>query len=201
MHVIGALIFPRFELLDLYGPLEMFGMFPDEFQIRIVAAHPDPVASTQGPRTAVDDLIGARDGYDILLVPGGAGTREGVHDRPLLDWIARTAASAEITASICTGSALLAAAGVLDGRAATTNKLAFDKMIPYGPKTDWKRRARWVEDGPVFTASGVSAGTDMSLAVIERLLGPDHAAQAAQWAEYERNSDPDNDPFAVESPS
>jgi putative intracellular protease/amidase len=201
MRTIGALIFPKFELLDLFGPLEMFGMFPEEFEIRIVAAAEGPIASTQGPRTAVDDLTEVRDSYDILVVPGGAGTRSGVHDKALLDWIARASSKAEITASICTGSALLAAAGVLDGRAATTNKIAFDKMTPYGPNTDWRRTARWVEDGPIFTASGVSAGTDMSLAVIERLLGPAAAEKAAYWAEYERNADPENDPFAIEEPA
>lgn len=197
MRKIAALIFPRFEVLDLYGPLEMFGMFPKEFDIRIVAATPDPIASTQGPRTAVDQLISDAQTYDLLLIPGGAGTREGVNDDVLLNWIKVHSETAEITASICTGSALLAKAGVLDGRSATTNKLAFDKMTPYGPTTNWHRTARWVEDDDIFTASGVSAGIDMSLAVIERLLGPKAATDAALWAEYERNSDPDHDPFAA----
>ena len=198
MRTIAALIFPDFELLDLYGPLEMFSMFPDEFEIRIVAEFSPDVPSSAGPRTAVDDQIAEQDDYDIILVPGGRGTRRDVENQPLLDWLARAAAKAEITASVCTGSALLARAGLLDGKAATTNKLAFDWVAKQGPNTDWRRRARWVEDGNIFTASGVSAGTDMSLALIERLLGLEKAAQAAHWAEYERNADPDNDPFAVE---
>ena len=198
MRTIGALIFPDFELLDLYGPLEMFSMYPDAFEQRIVAQYSPDVPSSAGPRTAVDDQIGEQDDYDILLIPGGRGTRVDVDNEALIDWIRRAAAKAEIVASVCTGSALLAKAGLLDGKAATTNKRAFDWVAGYGPKTDWRRRARWVEDGDVFTASGVSAGTDMSLAVIERLLGPEKAAQAAVWAEYERNQDPDNDPFALE---
>ena len=198
MRTIGALIFPDFELLDLYGPLEMFSMYPDAFEQRIVAQYSPDVPSSAGPRTAVDDQIGEQDDYDILLIPGGRGTRTDVDNEALIDWIRRAAAKAEIVASVCTGSALLAKAGLLDGKAATTNKRAFDWVAGYGPKTDWRRRARWVEDGDVFTASGVSAGTDMSLAVIERLLGPEKAAQAAVWAEYERNQDPDNDPFALE---
>lgn len=198
MRTIAALVFPEFELLDLYGPLEMFSMHPEAFTQTIVALGPDPVASAAGPRAAVDATLDAGDAYDILLVPGGRGTRRDVENRPLLDWLARAAANAEIVASVCTGSALLARAGVLDGRAATTNKLSFDWVAGQGPKTDWRRRARWVEDGDVFTSSGVSAGTDMSLAVIERLLGPEKAAEAALWAEYERNADPDHDPFAAE---
>ena len=199
MRTIGALIFPEFELLDLYGPLEMFSMYPKEFEIRIVAQYSPDVPSSGGPRTAVDDQITEQDQYDILLVPGGRGTRKDIDNPVLIDWLARAAAKAEIVASVCTGSALLAKAGLLDGRAATTNKLAFDWVASHGPKTDWKRNARWVEDGNIFTASGVSAGTDMSLAVIRRLLGDKAAEKAAFCAEYEANMDPDNDPFAIEA--
>ena len=144
MRTIAALIFPDFELLDLYGPLEMFSMFPDEFEIRIVAEISPDVPSSAGPRTAVDDQIAEQDDYDIILVPGGRGTRRDVENQPLLDWLARAAAKAEITASVCTGSALLARAGLLDGKAATTNKLAFDWVAKQGPNTDWRRRARFV---------------------------------------------------------
>lgn len=195
MRTIGALAFEGFELLDLYGPLEMFGLLEDEFRIRIVAETRAPVASAQGVRTDVDDLTSDGAPYDVLLIPGGRGTRREVGNEGLLQWLAAAAARAELTTSVCTGAALLARAGLLDGRAATTNKLAFDAMTKYGPKTDWRRRARWVEDGPIITASGVSAGIDMSLAAIERLVGPEAAAKAALWAEYERNADPDHDPF------
>ena len=198
MRTIAALVFPEFELLDLYGPLEMFSMHPEEFTQKIVALDAAPVASSAGPRTMVDAVLDERDDYDILLVPGGRGTRRDVENKPLLDWLARAAPKAEIVASVCTGAALLARAGLLDGRPATTNKRAIDWVASQGPKTDWRRSARWVEDGNIFTASGVSAGTDMSLAIIERLLGPEKAAEATYWAEYERNSDPDHDPFRVE---
>ncbi|MFN3261505.1 MAG: DJ-1/PfpI family protein [Pikeienuella sp.] len=196
-RTVGALVYPDFELLDLYGPLEMFGMFPDEFALRIVADGANSVPSAQGPRTTVDDLIGV-ERYDILLVPGGRGTRRDVKNARLLAWLREAAEGAEIVASVCTGSALLARAGLLDGRGATTNKLAFDWVAKQGPKVDWRGRARWVEDGKFWTASGVSAGTDMALALIGRLLGPEKARQAADWAEYTPNEDPANDPFAKE---
>lgn len=197
MRTIGALIFPGFEILDLFGPLEMFGMLPDEFNARIIAQGHDPVASTQGPRTAVDVTTNNMQCCDLLLVPGGAGTRTEVHNGELLGWIKSVSAQAEIVMSVCTGSALLAQASVLDGKRATTNKRAFDWVCSQAPEVAWVRRARWVHDGNVYTSSGVSAGIDMSLAVISQLLGQETAEQVASWAEYQWNDDPGNDPFAT----
>lgn len=198
MLTLGALVFPKFELLDLFGPLEMFGMHPKTFDIRIVAETAGPVASTQGPRVAVDILTGDSTKFDILLVPGGAGVRHEIANQGLLGWLGEAAAEAKIVTSVCTGSALLARAGLLGGLRATTNKRAFDWVASLAPATRWQRRARWVEDGRFITASGVSAGIDMALAVIARELGPDAARDAALWAEYVPNTDPGDDPFAVD---
>lgn len=195
MKTIGVLLFPEFELLDVFGPLEMFGM-NDDFAIRLVAEARE-VASAQGPRSVIDDLISEDRTYDILLVPGGRGTRREVGNDTLLDWLKRKAQAAEYVTSVCTGSALLAKAGLLDGRKATSNKMAFEWVTSQGPKVVWQRRARWVEDGKYFTSSGVSAGIDMSLALIERICGAEAARQAAHWAEYRRHADPADDPFAV----
>ncbi len=195
-RIVGVLLFEQFELLDVFGPLEMLGMLDEDFAIRLVSEQAREVASTQGPRSVIDDHFADECAYDILMVPGGAGTRREVGNKPLLDWLTRTAARAEIVASICTGSALLAKAGLLDGRRATTNKLAFDWVAAQGPAVQWQRKARWVEDGKFITSSGVSAGTDMALALIARLLGIDRAREAAHWAEYVWNEDSANDPFA-----
>lgn len=197
MRTIGVLLFPEFELLDVFGPLEMFGML-DEFSIRLIAEKERTVASTQGPRSLIDDLFADDRVYDILLVPGGRGTRREVGNPLLLDWLKRKAAGAEYVASVCTGSALLAKAGLLDGVAATSNKLAFEWVKSQGPSVRWQSRARWVEAGRFFTSSGVSAGMDMSLALIARICGEAQAHQAATWAEYEWRKNPDDDPFAVE---
>ncbi len=212
-RTIGAFVFPGFELLDLYGPLEMFGFFPEEFDIRIVARTADPVASRAGPRTLVDvawgegcsggatwsERHGAGDGVeapDLLLVPGGPGTRRLVDDGVTLAWLAETAPRAAHTLSVCTGSALLARSGVLDGLHATTNKAAFAWVESQGPQVHWVRQARWVKDGSFYSSSGVSAGMDMALAVIADLLGRPAAEQAALWAEYSWHDDPAHDPFA-----
>lgn len=196
MKTIGALVFPGFELLDLYGPLEMFGLNREAFEIRIVAETMEPVAATAGPRTVPDDAFGDRGRYDILLIPGGQGSRPGVENKTLLDWIEEQSSRAEIVSTVCTGSALLARTGFIDGKSATSNKLAWDWCVAQGPKVKWVREARWVEDGNIFTSSGVSAGTDMSLALIEKLIGTEAMQTIAKRAEYVRNADAGNDPFA-----
>jgi putative intracellular protease/amidase len=154
------------------------------------------IPSTQGPRSEIDDLFADDRAYDILLVPGGRGTRREVDNSRLLSWLKLKAAAAEYVASVCTGSALLARAGLLDGLEATSNKLAFDWVNKQGPSVLWQRQARWVEAGKFFTSSGVSAGMDMSLALIARICGEPKAHQAAHWAEYEWQDDPRHDPFA-----
>ena len=196
MRTIGALIFPGFELLDMFGPLEMFGRLSEQFEIKMVAETSGSVASAQGPKTVVDRLISEGDRYDLLLVPGGPGTRTEVNNPELLAWLTEASSHTELVLSICTGSALLAKAGLLDGVRATTNKAAFQWVKSQGPRVQWQPQARWVEDGKFFTSSGVSAGMDMSLAVLAKLFGRQKAEDVAVWAEYEWHSDADWDPFS-----
>lgn len=193
---LGVLLFPEFELLDVFGPLEAFGHARDWFRIVTVAEHPGPVMSSQGPRAVADHGLDDCPPLDILLVPGGMGTRREVDNPRLVDWIARQARAAETTTSVCTGAALLARAGVLDGRRATSNKRAFAWVAGQGPKVEWVRQARWVDDGSVVTSSGVSAGIDMALHLIGRLAGPAVRDEIATRMEYEWHSDADHDPFA-----
>jgi putative intracellular protease/amidase len=194
---LGVLLFPDFELLDVFGPLEMFGMAPESFRLVMVAAEAGEVASRQGPRVVADTGYDDAGHCDLLLVPGGRGTRVEVGNPVLLDWLRAQGDAAELVASVCTGSGLLARAGLLDGRRATSNKWAFDWAMAQGDQVRWVREARWVEDGRFFTSSGVSAGIDMSLAVIGRLLGNDRARECAASAEYEWNEDSGHDPFAT----
>jgi transcriptional regulator GlxA family with amidase domain len=195
-QTVGVLLFPEFELLDVFGPLEAFGQARDFFRVLTVAEHAGPVASAQGPRAIADHGLDDCPPLDILLVPGGMGTRREVGNRTLLDWIARQARRTATTTSVCTGSALLAKAGVLDGRRATSNKRAFAWVMEQGPKVDWVRQARWVEDGNVVTSSGVSAGIDMALHLIGRLAGAGVRDEVATRMEYVWHDDAANDPFA-----
>ena len=196
MRRIGALIFPGFELLDLFGPLEMFGMLKDSYDLQLVAETSASVASNQQVRANPDMTFEDSDRFDVLFVPGGMGTRREVGNMALLDWIRTASEQAEFVLSVCTGSLLLAGAGVLDGRRATTNKAAFTKIADQYQKVDWVKQARWVEDGKFITSSGVSAGMDMALGAIALMHDRETAAKVAMWSEYDWHQDKDWDPFA-----
>src|SRR5881397_507008 len=187
-RTLGVVLFPGFELLDVFGPLEAFGGLGGLFRVMTVAERAGPVASAQRVRAVADHGLADCPRLDLLLVPGGIGTREEVENRTLLDWLARRAAEAEIVTSVCTGAALLARAGLLDGQHATTNKAFFQWVADQGP--------RWVDDGKFVTSSGVSAGIDMALHVIARTHGREVSENVARAMEYEWHTDADWDPFA-----
>ena len=193
---VGVVLFHNFELLDVFGPLEMYGMLPESFEICMVAEKGDEIASKQGPKSVVEHEFDEGRQYDILLVPGGMGTRKEVDNPVILEWLRSQSAGAEYVTSVCTGSVLLAGAGLLENLQATTNKKAFAWATSYGDKVNWQKEARWVEDGKFFTSSGVSAGMDMSLSLIGKLLGRETAEQVAIWAEYEWHRDANWDPFS-----
>lgn len=192
---LGAVLHQDFELLDFYGPLEMFGLV-GKLEIVTVAEHAGEVASFQGPKGVAD--VGFTDcpPLDLILVPGGAGTFPQLENQAMVGFLASRSAEAQIVMSVCSGSALLAKAGVLDGHRATSNKQFFFLAERVSDQVEWITDARWVDDGHVVTSSGVSAGMDMALAVIERLWGPDEAVRIADLAEYTRQTDPTIDPFA-----
>jgi putative intracellular protease/amidase len=195
VKTVGTLLYPGFELLDVFGPLEMFGALTSDYSLQMVAETAGPVASRQGPQTIADVAIADAKPHDILLVPGGRGSRREVNNAELIAWVGRHAQACEIVASVCTGSALLARAGLLDGRKATSNKLAFAWVAAQGPNVDWQPHARWVVDGKFWTSSGVSAGIDMALALIAELNGTEKAQWVAKYTEYRWVDDADDDPF------
>jgi len=198
-RTLGVLLFPGFELLDVFGPLEAFGIRPakEHFETVLVAQNVGAVESAQGPKAVAEaDLDDSRP-LDLILVPGGFGTRKEASNSQLLEWIVRRARDAERVMSVCTGAALLARAGVLDGRRATTNKVAFQWVVEQGPRVEWVKQARWVEDGKFCTSSGVSAGIDMALAVIGELTRTELAEQIATFMEYDWHRDSAWDPFAA----
>ncbi len=195
-RTIGAVLFPKFELLDVFGPLEAFGMLPEHFKLTTVAGKAGPVPSAQEPSGIADWGFGNCPHLDLILVPGGIGTRAEVNNAAIVNFVRERAQKAELATSVCTGAALLARAGVLDGKRATTNKRNFQWVVGQGPKVEWVKSARWVEDGKLMTSSGVSAGIDMALAAIARLAGREAAEKVAIAMEYEWHSDPANDPFA-----
>jgi transcriptional regulator GlxA family with amidase domain len=193
---LGVVLFPVFELLDVFGPLEMFGILSDKIELLTIAERPGPVTSAQGPQVVAAHGFADCPPLDLLLVPGGFGTRIEATNAPLIDFVRARAKQAEVTMSVCSGSLLLAAAGLLDGRRATTNKMFFAEISAAVPAVGWVREARWVEDGPFVTSSGVSAGIDMALAVIAKLFGEKTGDDVALATEYEWHRNAAWDPFA-----
>ena len=195
-RTLGALLYKDFEVLDLFGPLEMFGNLPDRIEVVTVADEPGPVRSAQGPRVHADHGLADCPPLDFLLIPGGVGTRAQVENERLIAWLRDRAAKVEVAMTVCTGTALLAQAGLLDGRRATTNKMFFSWPETTWPAVRWVREARWVEDGTFWTSSGVSAGIDMALAVVARIADQQTADFLATATEYEWHRDAGWDPFA-----
>ncbi|OAI58027.1 hypothetical protein AYO49_01595 [Verrucomicrobiaceae bacterium SCGC AG-212-N21] len=195
-RTLGVLLFPGFEMLDASGPMEMWGNLGAKVQMITVAAAKGPVVSAQGVKMVADHDFGDCPPLDLVLVPGGMAAFQTMKDESTLQWLRERAAKAEITMSVCNGASILAAAGLLDGRRATTNKAFWTESTAPGPKVNWVRKARWVDDGNIVTSSGVSAGMDMSLHVVARLFGMKTAESLCRATEYEWHRDPDWDPFS-----
>lgn len=202
---LGAVLYPGFEMLDYFGPLEMFSIIGSStVTIHTVAESTGPVAAaigsegSIGPKVVADLSFDDAPAFDILLVPGGAGTREQLENEAMAEFLRRQSESATIVASVCTGSALLAKAGVLDGRKATSNKQVFALATMQSDRVEWIEAARWVVDGKFYTSSGVSAGMDMALDIIKKLWGEETAEQTCSYTEYLWNREMENDPFASE---
>jgi transcriptional regulator GlxA family with amidase domain len=195
-RTLGALLYKDFEVLDLFGPLEMFGNLPGQVEVVTVAEEAGPVRSAQGPRVHADHGLADCPPLDLLLIPGGVGTRAEVENDRLMGWLRERAGQVEVAMTVCTGTALLAQAGLLDGLRATTNKMFFSWPETTWPSVHWVREARWVEAGKFWTSSGVSAGIDMALAVIARVADEKTADFLATATEYEWHRDAGWDPFA-----
>ena len=192
---LGVVLYPGFELLDVFGPMEMFAYAPG-LNVILIAQEAGKVKSGQGPEVIAEYGFEDAPKLDIILVPGGQGTYRELGNETMLEWLKDRAAIAEITTSVCTGSAILAKAGILDGKRATSNKQFFTLATQQSDKVDWVWEARWVDDGNVITSSGVSAGMDMALHLIQRLFGAPAAEAIAEGTEYEWHEDADRDPFA-----
>lgn len=189
---VAILIFDGVELLDFAGPFEVFSsarVAADSrkglLNVFTVAETLDPVTCnnplTVMPKYTLADCPHA----DILLVPGGQGTRAAVERTELVAWIAERSGVAELTTSVCTGSFLLAKAGLLDGRMTTTHWGSIERMRVDFPDLDVRESVRWVDEGDIVCSAGVSAGIDMAFHVLERLYGAEYANAVARWIEYD----------------
>jgi putative intracellular protease/amidase len=200
---IGILVFDDFEPLDVFGFVEAFSIArflgtnyasppPYPFEIVLVARAIAKTKSYNGPAVMPDwDLAQAlREPLDLLMVPGGIGTRTLVDDTRLLDWLRAMDKRVRIMASVCTGAAVLAKCGFFDGLPAATNHAAFGWVVGYGPRVLWDSVARWVDAGKYVSSAGVSAGTDLGFYLVSRLAGRAVAEAAVSAAEYDWHRDP-----------
>jgi putative intracellular protease/amidase len=216
---IGILVFDGFEPIDVWGFVEAFSISrfigtsyasdpPYPFEVVLISnqckpdvggAAPAPVKSINGPRVAPDyfreEALEQR--IDLLMIPGGGGTRVLLADdhpearSALLQWVRRMDERVAVMTSVCTGAAILAAAGLLDGKPAATNHAAFAWVTGFGPRVQWDNVSRWVDAGRYVTSAGVSSGTDMGFYLVKRLAGRAIAEVAAQAAEYDWHRDPE----------
>lgn len=193
---LGIVLYPGFEVLDVFGPIEMWSYVPD-FKVILISEQGGAVRSTQGVSVNSDFSFATAPPLDILMIPGGNGTVAQLLNPVLLDYLREQDTRTQFTTSVCTGSALLAKAGILKGHKATSNKNFFSLAVEQDPSVDWVVKARWVDDGKYVTSSGVSAGTDMALGLVARLYGKPRALALARSLEYEWHEDPTVDPFAL----
>jgi transcriptional regulator GlxA family with amidase domain len=197
---VGILIFDGVELLDFAGPFEVFSrtrLVPGAdsrrseesapFQVFTVAKARAFVTTTGGLQVIPRHAFAEAPRIDLLVVPGGFGTRGLLHDAATLDWIRRVAAEARQVTSVCTGSLLLAKAGLLEGRRATTHWNALDLLESLHAGLTVDREQRVVDDG-IISSAGVASGIDMAFYVVEKLFGREVADETARFIEYRRDA-------------
>jgi transcriptional regulator GlxA family with amidase domain len=191
---VAILIFEDVEVLDFCGPFEVFSVTRlneekrreelSPFNVFLVAETKEPVVTTGRMKVLPDYDLGDCPVLDVLVVPGGWGTRREMNNERLLKWIADRSAQVETLSSVCTGALLLGKAGLLDGKRATTHWRSLDRMQELFPKTTVERQLHFVEEGSLFTSAGISAGIDMALKVVSRYFGDAIARATAKQMEY-----------------
>src|SRR5277367_3746417 len=179
---IAIPLFDRFTALDAVGPYEVLSRLPAA-RVRFLAAEPGQLRTENGMlRVAADESLSDLTEPEVIVVPGGFGTRGLLDDDTMLDWIRHAHAHSRWTTSVCTGSLLLAAAGLLDGLEATTHWMALDTLAQLGARPASRRVVR---EGKIITAAGVSAGIDMALTLAAEIAGEDVAKAIQLGIEYD----------------
>lgn len=196
---VGIYLFDAVEVLDFAGPFEVFSTAarvqgrthppkPPVFVVATVGRGTGPVVARGGLRLQPAFGLTDHPPLNVVIIPGGVVDAE-MEQPDVLKWIQRVAASADVTASVCTGAFLLAQAGLLEGRQATTHWEDVPALRDYFPSVEVVEGRRWVDAGPIVTAAGISAGIDMSLHLVARLAGEDLALRTARQMQYEWRRD------------
>jgi transcriptional regulator GlxA family with amidase domain len=191
---VGIVLFENVEVLDFCGPFEVFSTTrlneerrreePSPFEVLLIAEKNNSVVTTGGMKVVPDHTFESCPKLDILVVPGGGGTRKELKNQAMLNWLRNRASEVETLTSVCTGSMLLGFAGLLEGCHATTHWRSLDWMRESFPRVTVEYDKHVVEDGRIFTSAGISAGIDMALKVVGRYYGETIARATARHMEY-----------------
>ena len=185
-RTIGIVLFDDTEELDWAGPWEVLTAgAKDGDHVITVAETLEPVRCAKGLRVLPDHSFEDCPELDVIIVPGGLGTRAERLNPAMVDFVRRQDAHTEWTTSVCTGAFILHGAGLLDGKRATTHWAALDEFLGFAPDQELDRDARWVVDGKLVTAAGVSAGIDMALWLLGQLYDVDHAKSIQRYIQYD----------------
>lgn len=189
---VGILLFHEVEVLDFAGPFEVFsvtlgkGDTDKAFDVSIVAEKMEPIKARNGLTVFPDFDFEHAPQLDILIVPGGYGAEEIEIKNPVvINWIRETASTAKLTASVCTGAFLLAKSGLLDGKTATTHWMDIDRLEREFPRIKVVRGKKYIDEESIMTSGGISAGINMSLYIVRKLLGKEIAEKTAKRMEYD----------------
>lgn len=192
--IVGILIFDDVEILDVAGPFEVFAVtrLNDEkrlqqsspFKVYLISETNKQITAIGGLRLTPDVTISECPELDLLIVPGGWGTRKESKNKILVKWIGNQFTNDRLIASVCTGSSLLGKAGLLDGRDATTHWRAFDFLQESAPKARILKNVRFTLTEPIFTSAGVSAGIDLALRIVSHVFGTEVGQATARQMEY-----------------
>ncbi len=190
MTRFGIWLFPDVEELDWAGPWEVLAMWArywpdDKVEVFTFSRVAGPIRCAKGARLLADHEVDGWPQADVLLVPGGAGTRPMIGDESVRAFLRHQAGKVDIMTSVCTGALVLADAGLLDGRPATTHWRSLDLLATLGEGIDVRRDERYVDDGDIVTAAGVSAGIDMALHLVARLGSPARAREVRRNIQYD----------------
>ncbi len=194
MRTVGIYVFDEIEVLDLGGPFEVFSVAarvkarlepgsPPPFQVFTVGRTPAPVTARGGLRVLPAYAFVDHPPIDLLVIPGGVVTAE-LKEPTVISWITQAATRAEVIAGVCTGSFLLAEAGLLDGKRATTHWEDLADLRAAYPRVLVEENTRWIQDGELFTSAGITAGIDLALELVARLESPTLAQATARQMDY-----------------
>ncbi len=190
--IVGIFLFNEVEVMDFAGPFEVFslttlpGQQEKPFPVQTVSQNGDLIVARNGLKVQPDFSFGNAPEFDILVIPGGYGAEEiEIHNEPVIHWIQKQGQRVTLLASVSTGAFLLAKAGLLDGKRATTHWIDIDRLEREFPAINVIRNVKYEDEGSIITAGGISAGINMSLHIVEHLLGSEIALTTAKRMEYD----------------